>query len=310
MPEYREVHEDKIMTGLTVGYESQDYIADLVMPVVPVNERSGKYFVFGGEQFRVQSSSRAPGTRPVRIQFAMSKDEYYATQYMREHGIDDIERQETDKPLERERDALITMTEQHLLEKEVRVKDFLYTGGDITQTAAFAGAGILGQEWNDHTNAVPVDDTKAVKQAMRAAGGREPNTLIMSAEVFEELQLCAQIIDALPNTTEKFRANEEQVARAMQVRRIIVGRAQYDTATEGDTMTLGPVWGDTVLWAYITPNPGMRRRSLGYQFQWIPRRGYSHRDDDVHSDIVGIEECVGEEIVAADCGYLGTNAIQ
>jgi len=316
MPEYREVHEDKIMTGMTLGYETQEYVADQVLPILGpgqgVNERSGKYFVFGPEQFRMISSLRAPGTRSKRIDYAMSKDDFYAQQYLREGAIDDIERKETDPPLSRERDLIAVLTEQHLLEKEVRVANFLINGGGITHTSAFGGSD-LGAEWNDHTNATPIDDAKYVKGIMRAAGGRTPNTVVMSQEVFDELQMCAQIIDSLPMTTERFRATPEQVARALQIDRVVVARAQYNTAAEdvAATLTLGPVWGDTVVFAYINQNPGMRSRSLGYQYGWIPRRGCApYRSPETNSDIFGIEECVGEKICAPDCGFLATDAIQ
>jgi hypothetical protein len=316
MPDYREVHEDKIMTGFTLGYETQEYIADLVLPELGpskgVNERSGKYFVFGPEQFRVLTTLRAPSAQSKRVDYAMSKDEYYANQYLRESAIDDIERMETDPPLSRERDLIFLLTEGHLLEKEIRVANFVINGGGITATSDFGGSD-LGAPWNDHSGATPIDDAKFVKGIMRTAGGRTPNTAVMSQEVFDELQMCEQIIESLPMTTERFRATPEQVARALQIDRLIVGKVQYNVAAEdaAATLTLGPVWGTTVLFAYINQNPGMRSRSLGYQFAWIPRRGARpYRSNETNSDVFGIEECVGEKICAPDCGFLATDAIQ
>ena len=48
-PTVRDVHIDRAMSNMSVGYRNQNYIAEQVFPRVPVQKKSDYYFVFPRE---------------------------------------------------------------------------------------------------------------------------------------------------------------------------------------------------------------------------------------------------------------------
>ena len=95
--------------------------------------------------------------------------------------------------------------------------------------------------------------------------------------------------------------------------RILVGKAIYDTAKEGQTASKSYVWGKHFLLAYVAPSPGRKRPSLGYTF-WAPTKGMLriaeiYRDETITSDVMRVHEERLEKIVHVNCGYLMVNAV-
>jgi hypothetical protein len=50
-PTVRDVHIDSAMSEISIAYRNKLYIAPQVFPVVSVEKRSDKYFVFGRGDF-------------------------------------------------------------------------------------------------------------------------------------------------------------------------------------------------------------------------------------------------------------------
>ena len=64
-PNINSVHVDAILTNISVAYlQNQDnFIADKVFPVIPVDKKSDKYFTYTkNDWFRDEAQRRAPGT--------------------------------------------------------------------------------------------------------------------------------------------------------------------------------------------------------------------------------------------------------
>ena len=66
MPALSQIHIDQALTNLSVMYRNANYVADQVIPVVPVNKRSNKYFVYRREDY-LSSSSLDANNRPMSL---------------------------------------------------------------------------------------------------------------------------------------------------------------------------------------------------------------------------------------------------
>ena len=63
--------------------------------------------------------------------------------------------------------------------------------------------------------------------------------------------------------------NKQQLAKAMGVERVLVGKARYNSAELGQTQVLSAIWtAATCIFCYINPSitPNMAQQSLGYSF--------------------------------------------
>jgi hypothetical protein len=85
---------------------------------------------------------------------------------------------------------------------------------------------------------------------------------------------------------------------------VIVADTIQNTGNLGGADSFVDIWPDTVLVAYITPSPGIKKVSFGYSFfsrGWEVRREVITRQ---HSDWIEPSYVCDEKLVAPDLGYL------
>jgi len=93
------------------------------------------------------------------------------------------------------------------------------------------------------------------KVSVETATGKQANVIIMGAPTRRALAIHPQIIAVLsPGKNTPGQYNDEQLAAALGVDKIIVGRAIYNTAKEGQTASNAFIWGDNCIVAYIAPS--------------------------------------------------------
>ena len=130
MPELANIHIDVALTNLSIGYVNEDYVANRVFPVVPVEKRSDRYFLYNKDAFLRSSgidkqgrpgSIRRPGTRSTEILFDVSTNPFYCEQLARNYAFTDAEARLADAPLQPGIDATIALTEMITLDNEIAV---------------------------------------------------------------------------------------------------------------------------------------------------------------------------------------------
>lgn len=108
MPTISQIHIDQALTNLSVMYRNQTYVGDQVLPILAVNKRSNKYFVYRKEDFLsaspagtggVLGSVRRPGAEAAEIDYGLSTQNYYAEEYAYRGFVADAESAVADNPL-------------------------------------------------------------------------------------------------------------------------------------------------------------------------------------------------------------------
>ena len=79
----RDVHIDRPLSNLVVGFEPQGTIVQNFLPIVDVAKQSDLYYKYEkGDFFRIPSTTkRAPKTKGRTAHFNVSSESYYATNY-------------------------------------------------------------------------------------------------------------------------------------------------------------------------------------------------------------------------------------
>jgi hypothetical protein len=133
----------------------------------------------------------------------------------------------------------------------------------LTSTTVMAGYTETltgGDQWTTSTSDVLAAIERG-KVSIETATGKQANVIIMGAPTRRALAIHPQIIAVLsPGKNTPGLYNDEQLAAALGVDKIIVGRAIYNSAKEGQTSTRAFIWGDNCIVAYIAPS-GMARVS-------------------------------------------------
>lgn len=258
------VHIDRVLTNISVGWGNQGLVAERLFPVVAVRKQSDKYYTFGREAWLPEAGDfRAPGTEANEIPgLTLSLDTYYAQEHSLQVAVTDEERSNADSPLSPDRDGTELVTSKILLGREKAMKDAVT---DSTQYATDMTTTLSGTaQWNDYANSNPIGDIKAGRRAMHANMFLEPNLAVIPYQVMAALEDHPDFIERI-KYSERAVLTPELIAAVVGIPNIIVpGTGVASTAS----LVPGYLWGKDVVLAYVPARPGMRVPAFAYEFVW------------------------------------------
>ena len=326
MAEYNyagDVHVDALLSNISVAYFQDDsrYVADKVFPRVPVNKKSDFYWKFDkADLLRDEAELRAELAPAAEVNAKLFKDSYETKTYGAKRLIGDETMANYDQPLDPRRNAIQVVVQKLRTRLETQfANDFFGTGKwgtDLTGVGASPSAGQFLQ-W-DVANSDPLGTLENAKNII-ASSGLEANTLVIGRLVWSVLRRHPEVIDLVKwsggaeGTTRQM--TEQAIAQLLDIDKVLVARAAYNTAQEGATDTFVDVIGKGALLVHTTPAPALETATAGYIFEWtgisdgigtsIATREYrieERRAIAIESDIAFVNK-----IVAADLGvYLAS----
>jgi len=302
MPLITQVKFDQLLTNISLQFAAapDGYLADMVLPSVPVAKESAAYWVYDKSRLDAPDSKRAPRSDYNRIDWNVTTDTYVAEQYGLEGEIDDEERKNAATPLDLDVDTTEIVTDMVLNNREKRVADLVLSTAVVTQNITLAGV----DQWSDYANSDPLDDVKTARTTIYAgAPGYTPNTLLMGYLVFEVIKLHPDIKEIV-KYTERAIITKQILAAVFEVDEVLIGKVMRRTSKEGQTDAFGDVWGKDVLLFYKENRPTLKRASFGYQMRQNDLRVFRYREDKRDTDVIRVSEKQDEKIVSAPLGYL------
>lgn len=303
-PDVKDVHQDAVLTGISIRYTNDAMIADQVLPVVPVKKESDIYYTYT-RNWRLPQSKRAAGAEANEIDWNVGTGTYTCEEYALKDLIPDRVRNNADNPLDMDVDGTETLNELVQLGREKRVADIVFAAGTYgSQTSALAGA----NRWDDYAGSDPIGDVRTAKATVHAASGKLPNTMIIGYQAYLKLLDHPDVLERI-KYTQKGLITADLLASLFEVDNLLVGKALYDSSLEGATEALGYVWGKKVALIYAEPSPGIKKVSFGYQFQSRGFRTKKWREEGRDGDFIETGEIRDEKIVGASTGYLYTTVI-
>ncbi|WP_425905723.1 hypothetical protein [Nitrobacter sp. TKz-YC02] len=157
------------------------------------------------------------------------------------------------------------MTERHFVSREIEVAAMLTSTSTITQNTTLSGI----SQWSDPNS----DPKKAIKDAaetIRDSIMVDPNTLMLSKKVFNELADHPALVERVKYSQLGI-LTADLLARFFEVDRVIIGAAKKNTSKEGQADSMSDIWGRDALLAFINPRLGQKTVSLGVTYQWKSR---------------------------------------
>lgn len=309
-PSTLDVHVDQALSNISIAYRNENYIADQVFPIVPVKKQSDLYFVFEKSGwFRDEAGPRGVGARAPRVDYFIKRGgPYAAVEYAAAKGVPDEVVDNADNPLAPQREATDFVTEKLLLRLEVDVAGKVFTAANWTNSGApNSGANSWGNDTSD-----PINDVVGpgnVRETLRQAIGRYPNTLVLGAKVFAALKRHPDLLDRVRYTSPTYGIDTGFLQKVFEVEKILIGTAIYDTAKEGAASTLTDVWGNSAWFGYVPPNPGLMTPAAGYVFAWRQRQVNRYRELEEHQDMIECLMSWATQITSPDSGFLLTSVV-
>ena len=302
---------DKYLSNLSqkLTFEGR-YVADTVMPSLPVVQDSGKIVKYDKSHLRRENTrvSNNGSLAPV-FGIGFDTDSTYSTEaYAIESLITQDDRTQSDSPVNAERDIMTALTEIMKVDKEYRVATKLLNTSTFTSVTLSTTS-----QWSDYTNSTPLANITTGVVAVRDAFGYRPNVIAMDWEVALTLVAHPDIKESqLVGTGPLQREKIASVLSDWFGLKFIVGEAMYNSTLEGADASLTKTWGDDVFIGYINPNPGLYSQTCAVTFNLKPGRvvrKYPY-DKVPNAYFVQIWEFgLDEKILDANGGYVIENAI-
>lgn len=321
---------DPILTNFSVGYEDQTLYGLRIFPETPVRTQSGRYRVFGRENWIIVQSRREPGTVANEIVGGRwSEDTFFTQEHSLQSPVLDEERQQLtslggladatfggDLQLDPEEDATNLVTRSILLEHEKRVADTTrntanYAAGNFVTLAgtqqwdsqAFVTA---GDPYSVVSN--PVGDIMTGMRVVYQKTGRYPNTLAIPTLGVPYIENHPRIVDRFKN----FALTDPDAFRKLTGfdGTIMTVDSVYNAADNIDAAeNMVSLWGKDVWMGIVDPQPGLRTRTFAKTFAQIYPNGTMRptekwREEPRKADIVRSNYKYDLKIVSNIAGYI------
>ena len=300
-----------LLTNISLAYRNEEYIAEKILPVVPVIKDTAQIATYGMDNLRIEESLRAQGAGANEVNHTVTLGAHYI---LKDHALKEFvtkeEEDNADKPITPRIDATENLTDRIQVIKEKELADAMANTGVVTQNVTLSGT----DQWSDFTNSDPFDDIKTGMEAVRAGSGMMPNTFIMSYATMMTLMIHPDVIARLVNVTI---VTSAMVVQALQlafpnIKNVLVGSAQYNSGVEGGTDALADIWGKHFWVGYISDRPRLKSRSFGFTYQ-APGQNRQIKvlpyDEDKEGRFVRINDKYDQKLVDNKCMYLIKNAI-
>ncbi len=306
------------LTAIALAYSNRSYIADLVLPRVPVGSREFKWLQFNrDEMFTVPETMVGRKGVPNEVQFGATE----VAGFVKDYGLDDLVPNEDLSaapagydPLGR---AVEGTSELIALDREKRVADLVFN----TATYPAANRATLSgtSQWSDYTNSDPYSAIMAARDGMLMPF----NTGVIGRLAWSKLRVHPKITAALaPSATGNTGTSNAQgapatlqaVADLLELDQILVGESWINTAKPGQTASLSRVWGKHMALLHINPIASIRGNaiSFGYTAEYGNRVSGSIPEPKVGlrgAQRVRVGESVNEIVAASDVGYYFQNIV-
>lgn len=303
---------DKFLTNQSNKLENKGFIAEKVLPIVPVKETSGKIANYGNGHLRIETTlhvGRGPYARVDSV--TRGSDTYSLENHGLQGTLTDEDFRNVEKPYDARIDETDALTSHLQIEKEAGLATILQDPAIITQGATLAGNAQYNKR--DHADSNPIEDRLLAGNTLLDAIGADANAAIMGRKTFNALRFHNQLIRSLGFADNRAgQLSEAELAMALEVEKIFVGDALFNSAKEGQADVIAPVWGKDLIYVKVG-SPALRQKVLGYTMTKSARaprtvqrmKNFTPRG----SEEISVDDSWDQLILNAECAYLIQDAI-
>ena len=300
-----------------VEMDNKGFIANRMAPVFETAEQAGTIGIVPLKELRqTPQTGRDNRGNYNRVNFNFH-DEVYAT---KENGLE--------MPIDHRRSRIYrswfdfekvctSLTMNMVLRAyELRVAALIHnTTTFASQTTA------ITHEWNDHTNAVPLDDVMQAKLAVWNDTGIYPDCLQVNKRQFDNVRRCDQITEKIASSgagtsIKPADVTKEILANCFDLKEIIVADSSTDTANEGQSVSIAQIWSDEYAMLFKKPvSDSIEEPCLARTIHWgedgstIGGQIETYYEDASRGDVVRVRHETQERLMHSTLGHLFSNVI-
>lgn len=303
---------DKLLMGVSNKLVPAGYIAGEILPSIKVKQTSGLIAKYGNEGLRITNTVHVGDGEYARVDtVTRSSDTYNIVDHGLQGVITKRDFDNVEKPYDARIDETENLTVRLGLGTEVALATSLQDPAIITQGATLAGSA----QYNNinHADSKPLEDFLTAQNTIIDSIGMPANVAIMDIKVYNFLRKHADILDSLGyKHNRKGGLTGEELAAALDLDRILIGHAFYDSSKLGQTESISRVWGKDIVLAKIG-KPALKQKVLGFTFTSTgSQRRQVNRwkmNTPIGAEGVAVSDNYDQMILNAECAYLIQDAI-
>jgi hypothetical protein len=306
MPYQSDIHIDQALTTVSIAYKNDGYVADVLLPSVPVDKRSDLYFVYGKEAFKRRDDLVRPGSIAPQLERTLSRDSYVAERHAQRELVTDSERSESDNPLNADVDTTELLTDAVMNNREFAVLAMMTDPAQLTQNVTLAGT----TQWSDYVNSTPLTNIKTAKSAVRLGVLKEATDFTISYDGALTLADHPSVKELI-KYTDPGNIGSSGLPSTLRGLKVNEAGAFIDNTNVGQTPQFATAFGNNCLIHYTTRSAGLKTITLGYMFEapdeTTGARGFStirYREEARHGEWIEVSSTYALKLVAPLGGYL------
>lgn len=303
------VHINAAMTDVSLAYSNDGFLADQLVPVIPVEKRSDSFYVYSRRDVaHVPRTLMGPSTPAPTGTHSESTGTYIVKDYGRKQIVSRAMQGNADPGLDPLQDANLQNMQELMLERESRAASLLCTSSNYGSNTAAASV-----VWSNESTGVPLSDINTGIAAIPFSGGDARLIGFCCRTVWNALRKHPQIL-GLKGLAASGQASRQEVASFFELDDILVSDVTADTNNIGQSASYSYLYTATVFGIVRVPKTLTRRSSaFGVTFRVKPGvRVDSWYDQDLGvdgSDVVVTTMSEDIKQTQSDMGYLITGVL-
>ena len=186
-PAASDVHVNKMLTNILIGYSNSAYIADEIFPAVTVDKQTDIIPAINKSAFFRDEAATPLGEAETAAAVGYRVDAtatYYCDRYGIRHFISDDRRINEDDPFNSDREATLLVTDKLQMRRErAFVQDFWKKSVWTTDVTG----GTTVTRWSDYGSSTPIEDMRTYRRTIRRLLGTNPNKLVLGDLTYDRL---------------------------------------------------------------------------------------------------------------------------
>lgn len=274
--DYSNIMVAELESGWSIAYQQEEsnFVADQWFPQIAVDKIAGYYPKWAkANAFTNKAGTWRPGSMPPAGELGIDAPGFYACErYAFQSPLLADLPFVADPAYPLEKATTQFVTDVLRLNKEIKIANSYFKTGvwgmDITGVNSGetwapgeVTTGETFRRFND-ADSDPITLFKDIKMGVKKSIGVKPNTLILGEQVYEAMRINPQLISLYrnPQGSEKVptKLNEQMIAQALDIEKIIVAGAMYNTTPNASTCTLDWVFGKSA-WCGYVDTPGQMK---------------------------------------------------
>lgn len=270
------------LTNMSMAYfqKPEDYVANSIFPVCPVQLSSSYYYTFSKEDLARDNVQPKPAFGKVDPVVMGQEDQTYKCKVDQIIlGIDQIaalnyQRSRAPGVNDPRRAKVRTATEQMLLHQDVLFAKNFFKSGVWSNELSGTQAGSGPNEFLKFTDTAfdPVGFFDDLRRDIKRRGRRNPNRLALGVEAFDALKNHPAVVERVKytgTTANPAVVTPQVLAQLFGVEQVKVLESTYNAAGLGQKEQMEFICDSkSALLCYATPTPQIDEPSAGYIFTW------------------------------------------